>query len=273
MKSNTIILAFGLGFLTAAAFHLVPGVSGQGKNSGGMNPLESRLKMLEQRANELKKQNVTQPSKTVVAPFEVTDSLGRRIFLVNDDGAKVFHGDNGFVRMGGNKDGGQIVATSSSGDYSWWLETAYGKPGFSMFEKNDPRIQLGKGVERGNYRLGFISGTNQNIAGIGENPTTHAGLILIFDKTGNLRDRMAVSENGKGLIDVLGLNTLPLTQLTEGTNKGGYLLICSANGCDPPMVEAGDAGGYGIVRVGPHMFQRGVTLLDLPGSAIDGKSQ
>jgi len=273
MRNYQILFAFGLGCLAAISIHLAAGVSAQQKKGPGPSSLDSRLKSLEQRAKELEKSNVTQPSKKVVAPFKINDSVGSPIFEVNNDGAKVFHGSYGFgAKMGGNKDGGQFVATSLSGASSFWLDTAFGVPSCSVVENNSPRIKLGKGVERENYRLGFLSGTNQQIAGIGEDPTTHTGLALIFDGSGRLRDRMG-TDGRKGLVDILGLNDRPLVQLTEGGDKGGYLLICSVNGCDPPMVEAGDAGGYGIVRAGPHMFQRGVTMLDLPGSVIMGKSQ
>lgn len=275
MKHYKIALAFGLGCLAALSLHHISAVSAQQNKGAKSDPLASKLASLERRATDLEKKNVTQQSKTVVAPFEVRDPQGRTIFMVNTDGVKVSHSSNSWVKMSGDKDGGQIIATSSSGTYSGWLDTAFGVPSFSIVEDNSPRVQLGKGVEHQNYRVLFLSKSSQNIAAIGESSDSdpHTGLVLIFDKSGILRDRLAVTTTGKGLVDVLGANKLPLVQLREGGHNGGYLLICSANGCDPPMVEAGDAGGYGIVRAGPYMFQRGVTMLDLPGSVIMGKSQ
>jgi hypothetical protein len=37
------------------------------------------------------------------------------------------------------------------------------------------------------------------------------------------------------------------------------------------MVEAGDAGGYGIVKAGPKGFETTPVILALPGSVISGK--
>lgn len=275
MRHYKIAVAFALGCLAALSLHFISEVSAQPAKKGNTDPLSSRLASLEQRTRQLETKNVTQPSRTVVGPFEVRDPQGRTIFLVNSDGAKVSHSSSGWVKMSGDKDGGKFIASSSNGALTGWLDTAFGLPGLKMVEDNSPRIELGKSVERQNYRLSVLSATSQNIAALGESADSdpHTGLVLIFDKSGNLKDRMAVTTKGTGLVDVLGVNKSPLIQLREGGHNGGYLLICSANGCDPPLVEAGDAGGYGIVRAGPYMFQRGVTMLDLPGSVIMGRSQ
>ena len=100
-------------------------------------------------------------------------------------------------------------------------------------------------------------------------PLTRA-LLLILDKSGNPKGRMVVSNDGHGIVDVFGINKVPIVQLTNTQSGGGKLWIGNADG--KGMVEAGDAGGYGIVRAGPDGFQFIPTPgLALPGSVIVGK--
>ena len=274
MKRSQIFSAFGLGCVTAVAVNFTTHVNSQRSKGAAPNPLESRLKTLEQRAVNLEQgATVPQPSTKVVAPFVVTDTAGTRFFEVNTDGANVYAAGRLRATMGGGKFGGTLFVASASGESSVWLDNVNGGPSFSVVENSHDRIELGRGASNGTYRLKFLSSTDQNIAGIGQSLEAQSGLALVFDKSGNLRARMAVSDDNKGLIDVLGIKKLPIAQLTEGSHKGGKLLICQPDGCDPPMVEAGDAGGYGIVRAGPHGFNPGVTILGLPGNVIAGKAQ
>src|SRR5207248_4663388 len=121
------------------------------------------------------------------------------------------------------------------------------------------RVELGKGTSAGTYRLKFTSKAGLNIAGIGEDQKTHTGLVLVFDKQGRTKARMAVSDHGGGLVDVLGTKDLPIVQLTQGAHGGGLFLICAVSGSPPRMVEMGDAGGFGMVSTGPHWFNPGST--------------
>ena len=77
------------------------------------------------------------------------------------------------------------------------------------------------------------------------------------------------ARNGAGRFDVSGSDGKSVVTLTK--SRGGYLLICAAGGCGNPMVEAGDEGGYGVVRTGPNGYQPGVGLMGVPGSFIIGK--
>lgn len=272
MKRSTTYLAFGFGCVSAIAFNFVSHVIPQRKT--GQNPLESRLRVLEQRAVSLEQgATVPQPTQKVTAPFLVTNPAGTRIFDVTNDGANVYFANKLMATMGGSKNGGMLVARSASTNNSVWLDASLGSPGLSVVENDKSRIELGRALEKGTYRLKFLSGSDQTIAGIGQSASSPTGLALVADKSGNIKARLAVSDGDKGLVDVFGINKLPIAQLTEGSHKGGLLLICQPDGCDPPMVEAGDAGGFGIVRVGPHGFNPGVTMLGLPGSVIAGKRQ
>jgi hypothetical protein len=270
MKRKRIYLAFALGCVTAIAVNFALTVIPQGKTRP--DPLESRLKLLEQRAVGLEQgSTVPQPSKKVTAPFYITNPAGTRIFDVTTDGANVYFAGKPVATMSGTKSGGLFVAKAASGNSSVWFDASLGTPGFAVVEGDKNRIELGRAPEKGTYRLKFLSGSDKVIAGIGQSASTPTGLALVADSSGNIKARLAVTDGGKGLIDVFGVNKLPIAQLTEGSHKGGLLLICQPDGCDTPMVEAGDAGGFGIVRVGPHGFNPGVTMLGLPGSVIAGK--
>ena len=273
MKQFKLVCAFGLGCLIAFSFNYDRGVTAQ-RSKAGSNPEQNRLKALEQRAADLERSLAggILPAKKVTAPFEITDQSGQKIFDVTSDGFSVYRSGRRMAEIGGHKDGGYLWANSATGYYGVSLDTAAGSPQLSVIENNSPRIELGRG-QNGTYRLKVTAGDGKTIAGLGEERQSHKGLILIYDKSGNLKARMAISDDGKGLFDAIGINNLPIVQLTESSSGGGRMIICSVSGCDPPMVEAGDAGGYGIVRVGPHGFNPGVTMLGLPGSVIMGKSQ
>jgi len=284
MKHLKPFLAFALGCVAAIAFGGVAAdVTAQRSTPGGgpgqPASLESRLLALEQRARDLEQAaGAGQVGKKVVAPFEVVDLLEGPIFDVDPKhGVHVYGGGKLMAVMSAaDNGGGNFAATTGSGDLVVRFSASPGQPGLGLevSENHQERIQLGRDDKLGNYRLKFLSGTEQVIATIGESPNTHTGLALVYDKSGSLRARMAVSEAGKGLVDVLAGESSVLAQLSEGPHKGGRLLICGINSgtsCSPAMVEAGDAGGYGIVRAGPQGFNPGVTMLGLPGSVIAGK--
>jgi hypothetical protein len=271
MKHLKPFLAFALGCMTAMVFGVAVDVTAQRSNpSGGPGrtaSLESWLAALEQRAKDLEQAaGGGQVNQKVVAPFEVRDRVGRPIFSVTDV-VKVYSGGKERAQMFVGGDQGMFFAPWASGGVTASL--GGGPDSFDMGENGLTRISLGMNDRKRNDRLEFKS-NSRLIAQIGEDPGTHTGLALVFDKSGSLRARMAGGPDG-GLVDVLGAKKVPIVQLTESHSKGGELLICGTNSCPPTMVEAGDAGGYGIVRAGPKGFNPGVTMLGLPGSVIAGK--
>lgn len=279
MKNFSVVAAFVCGCLTAAGLDLVADAQAA---TGGVVPaadeaarIEGRLVALERRAHALE---LGQMSNRVVAPFQVVNAAGAPIFSVSTDGANVYGAGKVAASMAGDRAGGRLVASSTSGR-SVWLEGSTG-PSYSVVEnsvdargrtKSTTRIELGRGAGEGTYRLKFTSGANLNVAGIGEDRKSHTGLAIVCDKQGNTKARLGVSDDGKGLIDVLGANGLPIAQLTQGMHDGGLFLICAVSGCPPRMVEMGDAGGFGMVSTGPHWFNPGSTMFSLPGSVLFGR--
>src|SRR5690348_11347827 len=132
MKHYKIALALGLGRLAALSLHHISSVSAQQNKAAKSDPLASKLASLERRATDLDKTSVSLARYAVDAPCEVRDSQGRTISMVSTDVVEVSYSSNSCVNMIGDKDDGQIIATSSSGTYSGWLDTAFGVPSFSI---------------------------------------------------------------------------------------------------------------------------------------------
>ena len=268
MSKIRIFLAFALGCLAAFAFGFVANVKGRGDTS----VIESRLDGLEKRVKEINRADPgNQIGNKVVAPFVVVDQARRPVFEVNPVGnsaAVNIHAGKGSATM----ENGGLFARSASGNVEASLDAgdALGTQGIRIAENSKERIKLGKNTKGGNYYLGFDSSAGKPIAATGESGDTHTAIVFVFDKSGVLRARMTTTTDGKGLVDVLGANRLPIAQLTESGQGGGKLWIGNSSGVG--MVEAGDAGGYGIVRAGPLGFEFIPTPgLALPGSVIVGK--
>lgn len=265
MKHLKLFLAFVLGWITVITLGIgIDAVAQRG--TGGQTSLQSRISALQERVKELEYANsFGNLPKKFVAPFEVVDRAGRRIFYVSPDRDVEFY-----------RDGKRVAVMSAGGDIgTFWVLTADSGSWatltgerLTISEKGQTRMELGRASDKGNYRLKFISGEGKDVAGIGEDPDTHSGLVIVYDKSGLVKARMSVIDNS-GAMGVLGTNQKPIAVLTEA--RGGYLMICSANGCDPPMVEAGDRGGYGVVRTGPTGYNPGVGLMGVPGSFVEGK--
>ena len=271
MKYLKLFLAFGCGWATVIALGLGADAAGQrGKpagNAGQSASLQSRISALVQRVSQLEQAAVSgKLNKKVVAPFEVVDQADQRVFYVGPDrDVEFYQGNKRAAVMSAAGGVGTFFALSGSSQ-SW---TALSSARMTVNENDQTRMSLGKSAAHGNYMLDFSSGSH-DIAKIGVSYETNAGSALVFDQSGYRRVAIAAAD-GKGVITVLRGDALPIAQLTEGKSKGGRLLICSADGCDPPMVDAGDAGGYGIVWTGPQSYNPGVGLMGAPGSFIMGK--
>src|SRR5437773_7239962 len=261
MKHLKLFLAFGCGWATVIVLGFVADALAQ-----RTTPLQTRIDALADRVKklELKVTNGTF-SRQVAAPFEVVNRAGQRIFYVSSDRDVEYYrgGKRAAIMSAGGGIGTFWVMTSSS--KSWATLTA---ERLAVNEDGKVRMELGRSADKGNYRLIFTSAGGLSIAGIGESTDNNAGVALVNDTSGNTKARVSVTKAGSGAVDIIGDKDL-IARLTEGERKGGYLMICSATGCDPPMVDAGDAGGFGVVRTGPLFRNAGPT--GAPGSFIEGK--
>jgi len=240
-----------------------------GQNPANLTPADKTiLDNLNRRLKDLETLNCTAPANSkVVAPFELKDRNGARIFIVDPYGAALFdNSDKPVARFGTDRQSGNFSATG--GNNVAYFGIGDKVTGLALKEGNNLRIDLGKSAGRGNYRLYVRSGSGGVVAGIGVS-SDGDGLAGVFDPSGGIKATMAVSANGAGVIEIPRGN--PIAQLTEGDeHHGGKLWIGNAGG--QGMVEAGDAGGYGKVMAGPLGFKFVPTPgLGLPGSVIVGK--
>jgi len=240
-----------------------------GQNRANLTTADNTiLDKLNRRLKSLETLNCTAPGNSkVVAPFELKDRNGARIFSVDAYGAALFD-DNGrpAARFVTDQKRGGFYA--QGGDNLAFFGIGSTVTGLALKEGKQMRVDLGKSAGRGNYRLYLRSGSGGMVAGIGVS-SDGDGLAGIFDPSGAAKATMGVSKNGTGVIEIPRGNAI--AQLTEGDeHHGGKLWIGNAGG--EGMVEAGDAGGFGKVIAGPLGFKFVPTPgLGLPGSVIIGK--
>lgn len=267
MRQMKIFLAFILGWVTVVIIGLVADAVAQRGKNPDQNSIQSRIKALQERVGTLEHTAAAgKLLKQFVAPFEVVDKNGKRIFYVSPDRDVEFY-----------RDGKRVAVMSAGGDIgTLWILTAtpdlwanVTADRLKISENGQGRMELGASTV-GTYHLLFFSKDGKRLAGIGELSETHNGQVYVLDSAGNPKARMTVGDDDKGIVDVIGGST-PHSLVRLGQRNAGYLLICTADSCDPPMVEAGDAGGFGIVRTGPLMYEPGVGLMGVPQSFLIGK--
>jgi len=240
------------------------------KGEGSSSIDKTILNDLNRRASKLENMDCASIGKSkVVAPFEVMDRTGKRVFLVDSDVVRLFNGSGKAVaQMLADRAGGLFTAEGSNTKVFLGINDPE-LAGFGVSENTKRRIALGENLGTQNYSLRFLSASSQLLAAIGVSGENDAGLATVADQAGKTRATIGLTKSGTGLIEIIGGNAI--AQLTEGTvNHGGKLWIGNNGGVG--MVEAGDAGGYGIVRAGPLGFEFIPTPgLALPGSVIVGK--
>jgi hypothetical protein len=234
-----------------------------------LEDLERRISALEQGVRDGSLAN------RVVAPFEVVDRAGRRIFQVEEGYVNVYNtAGRVMARIVANEHGGYFLGRSATAPLAAVIGASADRVSVLVGEGSgtlDNRIDLGRDAERGTYRLKFLGQGGVDLAGIGQDKTTGAGAVVICDRTGRKKASMELLED-KGVISVLN-DKVSVAMLKEGANGGGLLAIANSGG-DFRMVEAGVAeGGYGVVRAGPEAFKPGMGVLGLPASYITGKPQ
>ena len=232
---------------------------------------KARLEDINRRLSELEELGcATLGKRRVVAPFEVVDRSGKRIFSVIENAAGLFaDGSTPVARIMADPSGGLFIASGGETRVSLGINSPR-LAGLTVSDESKPRIELGKGLGKGTYRLSFLSKSNQLVAGIGENPENLTGLVLINDGNGTQRAIMEVLKDGKGRVGIMSGNGKPIAALSEGEQGVGIFYTCAAGGsCDPPMVSAGALNGVGVVRTGPRFYIQGPT--GAPGSFLIGK--
>lgn len=243
-----------------------------------LDDFERRLKTLEN------PQDRHLVGNRIVAPFEVVDRAGKRLFYVDGDQgalprrAELYNsGGNIVAVIGALNGGGQFVATTPSRNLSVYTGIYKdGKAaGVNVLEGATTRIDFGKDAAMGHYRLKFFEKSGQWVAGIGQEPTSGAGLAMVNDAAGKPRAAMGVlggAQAGKGAVYVANDSQIVVAQMREGDYGGGLLRIDNAEGAE--MVAAGvEKDGYGVVSTGPQAFKPGLGLFGLPGSYIAGKTK
>jgi hypothetical protein len=268
MKSLELFLAFVFGCGSVMTFALVANNIAQQNQATDQGSIQNRIKVLQERVRNLEQKGAAgKLAKRFVAPFEVDDKYGKRIFYVSPERDVEFYRDGKRVTlMSAAGEIGTLWILTSTPDL-WANATA---DRLRINESGKTRTELGRG-DQGTFHLLFFSKDGKRIAGIGELPESHNGQMMVYNSAGDPRAKMMVGEDDRGLVEVLGgQSSQTLIRLTEG-NNGGYLMICSAANCNKPVVEAGDGGGFGVVRTGPQMFEPGVGLTGAPQSFLEGK--
>jgi hypothetical protein len=240
---------------------------------------KQRIKELENRLRELESSSSSRiAGNRVVAPFEVVDHNGRRIFYVAADGglprAELYNrAGNPAAVMAALDSGGQFTTRSSDSATAVYMGIFSGgkSAGLSVLESGTKRIDLGKDAATGRFRLKFFRADGSVVAGIGEEATTGTGLAVVADQSGRPRAAMGANGvSGKGYLVVSNADAAQVATLTEGERGAGFLQITNAIGTS--MVQAGvHDGGYGVVSAGPRHFNPGLGVLGLPSSYIAGK--
>lgn len=207
----------------------------------------------------------------VIAPFEVVDRDGKRVFRV-DEGVVALFNTNGkaVAQIHANPTGGYFSGTSADSEMGAAIGAVGDQSGLRIYDKVT-RVDLGRDPQFDTYRAKFFNKAGTLVAGMGQSQSSGGGgAALIFDSSGELRAAvdLANSDGFKGRVAVWSKNH-EIATLTEA-KAGGLLAIYGSGG--QRMVEAGVLpDGVGIVRAGPDGFSPGVGLLGLPGSFIMGK--
>ena len=184
----------------------------------------------------------------VVAPFQVVDRNGKRVFYVESNVAALFNNSGqAVVKMIADRAGGLFTAEGGSTKVFFGINDPE-LAGVGVSENGRRRIALGKNLSADTYSLRFVSASDQAIAGIGVSPENNAGLAVISDKSGNTKAIISLTKDGTGLIEILGGKSI--AQLTEGNeHHGGKLWIGNAGGLG--MVEAGDSSQARVTSAVP----------------------
>ncbi|MDQ3347559.1 MAG: hypothetical protein M3545_06285 [Acidobacteriota bacterium] len=231
------------------------------KDDKRLSDLERRLKNLEQPADQRTGRS------TVVAPFEVVDRGGRRIFAVEEGVVSLYNGGKAVALIKATEAGGHFMGLSASGDLQASVGATGSRSGVTLSEAGVERIYVGK-QESGHYGAKFFGKSGAYVAAIGQNRLGF-GLAGVYSSDGSPRALIRTTDDGQaGHISIENGQTT-VAELTVGKTGGGLLTIGSSSG--ERMVSAGvQPGNFGVVQTGPASFATAAGV-PLPGSYISGK--
>jgi hypothetical protein len=235
---------------------------------------KSRLAALEQRIAEL--EGAVQKGdlgNKVVAPFEVVNRSGKRVFYVEQGFVRFYNSAETEVALiRASTSGGSYVARSTTEDLRITVGAGElnGAPnaGMVMRESGVDRISLARRGER-SYVAIFQDASGNRVAGIGQSQAGR-GATYVADARGTIRAVMRIGEDDSPIIAVTNGDPT-IAALMEGEAKGGKLLLFDASGHTPMVAAGATTDGVGVVRTGPEGFKPGLGVLGLPSSFLIGK--
>ncbi|HKU17465.1 MAG TPA: hypothetical protein VJQ52_23935 [Steroidobacteraceae bacterium] len=248
-------------------------VTANAQSTAGGCPDERKLQELARRVKDLETrayQGRLGGSK-VVAPFEVTNEAGTRIFRV-EDGYVWFYNSTGATsaRVVMQDKGGYFIASSTTAKLTATIGAVGTQANVFVMENDQHRINLGRN-DKGRFGLRVYEPGGKIVAGIGQG-NGNDGVVTIGDAQGSQRAVMFVSQGGGGILQVLNKagNSVGSLYATDAGNGRMELF----NDAGLVMVQAGvNEHNIGMVRAGPAGFHPGVGILGLPGSYIAGKAE
>jgi hypothetical protein len=227
--------------------------------------LDRRLKGLEER-----NQRGHLLGSRVVAPFEVVNEAGKRVFYVQEGSTSAYNAAGTMVaRIVANENGGSFEGRSATAPVTASIGSSGQQMGVVIQENDRQRVQLGRN-DKGNYGARIYSATGKLVAGIGQSQAG-TGIAMVADAAGTPKAKMYSLPSGAGIVEIInGQGIGVATMSSAGPGGAGLLQLTNASGT--VMVEAGvSRSGIGIVRAGPAAFNSGIGFLGLPGSYIEGR--
>ena len=194
--------------------------------------------------------------------FEVVDDEERPIFVVSQDGVRIFS-KGGIPRaaFGSALGGGYFTASSGFAEASL---TATATSGGIQFVEDGLTRLIASGNDSGAASMRVPSG-NGVIAGVGVSKDG-PGTLLIGTLAGQVRATFSVPGD-RAMVQVQGVNDAAISMMEQKTG-GGMLQIDSKDGA---IVKMGNVNNtYGIVMTGPRPGLPLVPKSGLPGSYFLG---
>lgn len=233
---------------------------------------DKKVAELDQRLKDLEERNLRGRllGSRVVAPFEVANEAGRRVFYVDEGSVTLYNtAGTGVARIIANEHGGYFEGRSATSSVTAAIGSSDQQVGVVIQENGHRRVNLGRN-DKGAYGLRVYNATDKLVAGLGQS-TVGTGIAIVADAEGAPKARMYSGPSGAGIVEILNGQGMGVATMSgAGLNGAGLLQLTNASGT--VMVEAGvSKDGIGVVRTGPAGFNSGVGFVGLPGSFIQGK--
>jgi hypothetical protein len=233
---------------------------------------QKKLLDLQRRVNELEDRASRGRllGSRVVAPFEVVNESGVRVFTVEETLVKFYNSAGKLVASVAMLDsGGLLKAHSTTAELSASLSAINGKANVFVSENGRFRLDLGRS-DTGRYALRVYEPGGKLVAGIGQSTEGGEGLVTVADIQGKPRVQMSVESKNGGVLNIFNPQGKAVASMLATAAGNGMLQLFNRDGVT--MVEAGvNVNNVGRVAAGPAAFHPGVGILGLPGSFIVGK--